>query len=87
MLQLSLRLGKRPRWLLITTPKPISCSRSCWQGKDIVVTRGSKFENEANPAPTVRAAILQGHERTRLGRQELNAELLWDSPGALWQLD
>ncbi|MGX4804854.1 phage terminase large subunit family protein [Bradyrhizobium guangdongense] len=55
--------------------------------QDVVVTRGSTFENEANLAPTFLAADRQRYEGTRLGRQELDAELLSDNPGALWQLD
>ncbi|WGD51224.1 hypothetical protein QA641_38005 [Bradyrhizobium sp. CB1650] len=62
-------------------------ARDTRQGKDVVVTRGSTFENQANLAPTFLAAVRQRYEGTRLGRQELNAELLSDNPGALWQMD
>jgi len=84
-----LRFGKRPRWLSTTTPRPIKLLKEllACQGGDVVVTRGSTFENEANLAPTFLAAVRQRYEGTRLGRQELNAELLSDMPGALWQLD
>jgi len=89
MLMFGLRLGKRPRWLVTTTPKPIKLLRELLarEGKDVAVTRGSTFENEANLAPTFLAAVRQRYAGTRLGRQELNAELLSDNPGALWQLD
>ncbi|WP_338688983.1 terminase family protein [Bradyrhizobium sp. 26S5] len=89
MLQFGLRLGKRPRWLVTTTPRPIKLLKELLarQDRDVVVTRGSTFENEANLAPTFLAAVRQRYEGTRLGRQELNAELLSDNPGALWQLD
>ncbi|MBB4391779.1 DNA-packaging protein [Bradyrhizobium sp. ERR14] len=89
MLQFGLRLGNRPRWLVTTTPRPIKLLKELLarQGRDVVVTRGSTFENEANLAPTFLAAVRQRYEGTRLGRQELNAELLSDNPGALWQLD
>lgn len=89
MLQFGLRLGKRPRWLVTTTPRPLKLLKELLarQGKDVVVTRGSTFENEANLAPTFLAAVRQRYEGTRLGRQELNAELLSDNPGALWQMD
>lgn len=89
MMQFGLRLGKRPRWLVTTTPRPLKLIKSLLarEGKDVVVTRGSTFENEANLASTFLATIRERYEGTRLGRQELNAELLSDNPGALWQLD
>lgn len=89
MLMFGLRLGKWPRWLATTTPRPIKLLKELLarEGRDVVVTRGSTFENEDNLAPTFLAAVRQRYEGTRLGRQELNAELLSDMPGALWQLD
>ena len=89
MLQFGLRLGSRPRWLATTTPKPIKLLKELLarDGKDVVVTRGSTFENKDNLAPTFIAAIEQRYGGTRLGRQEINGELLTDAPGALWQLD
>jgi predicted phage terminase large subunit-like protein len=88
MAQFGLRLGKRPRWLATTTPRPIKLLKELLarERRDVVVTRGSTFENEANLAPTFLAAVRARYEGTRLGRQELNAELLSDMPGALWQL-
>ena len=89
MLQFGLRIGKRPRWLATTTPRPIKLIKELLarEGKDVVVTRGSTFENEANLAATFLAAVRARYDGTRLGRQELNAEMLTDMPGALWQLD
>lgn len=89
MLQFGLRLGKRPRWLATTTPRPIKLVKDILarEGKDVVVTRGTTFENEANLAPTFLAAVRARYEGTRLGRQELNAELLTDVAGALWLMD
>lgn len=88
MLMFGLRLGKHPRWLATTTPRPIKLLKELLarEGRDVAVTRGSTFENEANLAPTFLAAVRARYEGTRLGRQELNAELLSDMPGALWQL-
>ena len=89
MLQFGLRLGKRPRWLATTTPRPIKLLKDILarEGKDVVVTSGTTFENEANLAPTFLAAVRARYEGTRLGRQELNAELLADIAGALWQME
>jgi len=49
-----------------------------------VVTRGSSYENRTNLAPAFFDQIIRKYEGTRLGRQELEAELLEDTPGALW---
>jgi phage terminase large subunit-like protein len=53
-------------------------------GRDVVVTRGSTYENRANLAPAFLEQIIRKYEGTRLGRQELEAELLEDVEGALW---
>lgn len=89
MLMFGLRLGTNPRWLATTTPKPIKLLRDLLlrEGQDVVVTRGSTFDNAANLAPRFLDAMRKRYEGTRLGRQELNAELLVDVPGALWQLE
>ena len=55
-----------------------------FRSSDTVTTRGSTYDNAANLSPGFVAAIRQRYEGTRLGRQELNAELLDDVPGALW---
>jgi phage terminase large subunit-like protein len=40
--------------------------------------------NKANLAPSFFTQVVKRYEGTRLGRQELNAEILDDIPGALW---
>lgn len=49
-----------------------------------VITRGTTYDNRANLAPAFLAQIIKRYEGTRLGRQELDAEILEDVPGALW---
>jgi phage terminase large subunit-like protein len=89
MLMFGLRLGRHPRWLATTTPRPVKLLKTLLarEGQDVVVTRGSTFENEANLAPTFIQALRDRYEGTRLGRQEINAEMLSDTPGALWHLE
>jgi phage terminase large subunit-like protein len=89
MLMFGLRIGAHPRWLATTTPKPIKILRELLarEGKDVAVVRASTFANAANLAPAFLEAIKARYGGTRLGRQELEAELLSDTPGALWQLD
>jgi phage terminase large subunit-like protein len=86
MLQFGLRLGRTPRCLVATTPRPTKLIRELLarEGRDVVVTRGSTYENRANLAPGFFDQVIRKYEGTRLGRQELNAELLEDTPGALW---
>lgn len=86
MLQFGLRLGRHPRCLVATTPRPTKLIREllAGEGRDVVVTRGSTYENRENLAAGFFDQIIRKYEGTRLGRQELNAELLEDTPGALW---
>jgi len=86
MLQFGLRLGRNPRCLVATTPRPTKLLRELLarEGRDVVVTRGSTYENRANLAPGFFNQVIRKYEGTRLGRQELDAELLDDTPGALW---
>lgn len=84
MLQFGLRLGKKPRGVLTTTPRPIPFIRERLADVGTVVTRGSTYENAANLAPSFIAAIKRAYEGTRLGRQEIDAEVLDDNPGAMW---
>ena len=86
MLQFGLRLGERPRQVVTTTPRPIPLIREflAREGQGVAVTRGSTYDNRANLAPGFFKSIVKRYEGTRLGRQELNAEILDDIPGALW---
>jgi phage terminase large subunit-like protein len=84
MLMFGLRLGNDPRVVVTTTPKPIKIIRDLIADPTTVITRGSTYDNRANLAPAFMAQIIKKYEGTRLGRQELNAEILDDVPGALW---
>lgn len=83
-LQFGLRLGTNPQAVVTTTPRPTQLIRSLIADPKTVVTSGSTFENSANLAPAFIEQIKAKYEGTRLGRQELYAELLDDTPGALW---
>jgi len=83
-LQFGLRLGPRPRQVVTTTPRPIRTLRDLMEDPDTVITRGTSYENVANLAPAFVKRIIKRYEGTRLGRQELKAEILEDLPGALW---
>ena len=79
-----LRLGDNPQVIATTTPKPTPLIRSILKTQGAKITRGSTFANAANlPAGTL-DRLREKYEGTRLGRQELFAELLEDVQGALW---
>ena len=84
MLQFGLRLGMKPRQIVTTTPRPIDLIREMIRDPHVHVTRGSTFDNTANLAPSFMVTMRRLYEGTRLGRQELNAEVLEDVAGALW---
>lgn len=86
MLQFGLRLGAHPRCVVTTTPRPVPIIRKLVADANTVVTRGSTFDNSENLAPVFLTTIRAAYEGTRLGRQELFAEILDDNPGALWKL-
>lgn len=85
-LMMGLRLGLDPRCVATTTPQPIPLVRMLVDDPTVHVTRGTTYENWDNLAPNFRTFIGR-YEGTRLGRQELEAELLDDIEGALWTYD
>jgi phage terminase large subunit-like protein len=84
MLQFCLRLGKHPQVCVTTTPKPTKLVRDIMKNPKTIVTYGSTFDNSANLASTYLEAVKSQYEGTRLGRQELYAEILDEASGALW---
>ena len=83
-LQFGMRLGDHPRQIVTTTPRPIKLLKEIILRSDTAITKGSTMENLANLAPPFKKAVVDKYLGTRIGRQELNAELLDDVPGALW---
>lgn len=93
-LEFGLRLGADPRLLLTGTPKTVLLIRRLlWRDGDrdkgpapgVVVVRTSTYDNLDNLAPTFKAKTLDSYEGTTLGLQELEAEYLDETPGALWK--
>lgn len=84
MLQFGLRLGNNPRQIVTTTPRPIPVVRELVKDPNVHITRGRTLDNRDNLAETFLKKIVAKYEGTRLGRQELEAEILDDMPGALW---
>jgi predicted phage terminase large subunit-like protein len=87
MIMFGLRLGDAPQMAIATTPKPTALVKALMKDPNVAVTKGTTYENRANLAKTFFEQIITKYENTRLGRQELLAELLTDTPGALWRYE
>ncbi|QDP56989.1 MAG: putative terminase [Prokaryotic dsDNA virus sp.] len=83
-LQFGLRLGEHPQVLVTTTPRPLPLIKKLVADPDSVVTRGSTLDNKDNLAKNTVKQLYDRYSNTRLGRQELEGEILGDIPGALW---
>lgn len=77
MLNFGMRLGQRPRLICTTTPKPkpLIIDLVGRESEDVVLTTASTYDNINNLAPTFQKQILQ-YEGTKLGRQEIHAEII-----------
>jgi len=84
-LMFGLRLGRKPRTCITTTPKPTKVLLEIVKSGHTHITKGTTYDNLENLASTFRDEIISKYEGTRLGRQELLAEILEDVLGALWQ--
>lgn len=83
-LQFGMRLGLHPKILVTTTPRPLPLIKKLIADEDTFVTRGSTLDNEANLAKSTIKQLYDRYGGTRIGRQELEGEILSDIPGALW---
>jgi phage terminase large subunit-like protein len=86
-LEFGLRLGEKPQVVVTTTPRPIPIVKQMLEDPQVHVTRGSSYENISHLAPSFIQRVIRKYEGTRVGRQELHAEVLLDMPGALWNYD
>jgi phage terminase large subunit-like protein len=84
MLQFGLRLGAHPRQLITTTPRPIPLIQRLASDPRVAVSRARTQDNAENLAPAFLETVLAAYGGTRLGRQELDGEIIADRPDALW---
>jgi phage terminase large subunit-like protein len=85
----ALRIGQRPRAVVTTTPKPIRILRE-WMGRtdgSVYVTRGSTFDNAANLAAGFLKNLNKQFAGTKLEAQEIYAQMIDETAGALWTPD
>jgi len=86
-LQFALRLGNQPKICVTTTPRPIKIIKELWKDPTVIKTVGSTAENRNNLAQSFVQYVYDKYSGTRLGRQELEGEILMDTPGALFQYE
>jgi phage terminase large subunit-like protein len=84
MLQFGLRLGERPRQVITTTPRPIALIKRLADDARTAVTHGGTASNAYNLAPDFLETVLARYHGTRLGRQEIDGEIIEERPDALW---
>jgi phage terminase large subunit-like protein len=84
MLQFGLRLGDWPRQLVTTTPRPTPLLKELLAHPATALTRALTRENAANLAPSFLESVVAQYAGTRLGRQELDGEMVEARKDALW---
>ena len=84
IMKFALRSGSEPRVMVATTPKPLKLIKDLVSDPNTIVTTGSTFENTALPDAFI-SHIKERYDGSRLGRQELYAEILSDNQNALWK--
>jgi predicted phage terminase large subunit-like protein len=85
MLQFALRLGRHPRAVVTTTPRPLALLKRLMADEATVTTRAKTTDNAANLAPSFLAGVLKRYGGTALGRQEIDGEIVEDRGGGLWR--
>ncbi len=85
MLQFGLRLGALPRQLITTTPRPIELLKQIMEDPLTVITKMRTDDNKAHLANSFLQNVTARYAKTRLGRQELDGEVIADLEDALWQ--
>ena len=86
-LQFGLRLGAQPREVVTTTPRAIPLLKRMLADERIALTRARTQDNADNLAPAFLDAVVGRYAGTRLGRQELDGDLIEDRADALWTRD
>jgi phage terminase large subunit-like protein len=88
MLMFGLRLrtptGYEPRYCITTTPRPLKLIKELIKDPTVFVSTGSTYDNKSNLAEAFYNKIIKRYEGTRIGRQEIHAQILDDNPNALF---
>ncbi|HEY0301352.1 MAG TPA: terminase family protein [Rhizomicrobium sp.] len=84
MLQFGLRLGERPRQVVTTTPRPIALLKKLIADPSTALTRAGTVANAFNLSPVFLEQVLTRYGGTRIGRQEIDGEIVEERADALW---
>jgi phage terminase large subunit-like protein len=84
MLQFGLRLGAEPRQVITTTPRPIPLIKRLLADPRTAVTRAKSYANQYHLSAAFFDHVLARYKDTRLGRQEIDGEIIDERPDALW---
>ncbi|MFC5067791.1 DNA-packaging protein [Flaviflagellibacter deserti] len=84
MLQFGMRLGTAPRQMVTTTPRPITLLKKLMADPKTAVTHATTRKNALNLAPRFLETVVGRYGGTRLGRQELDGEIVEERADALW---
>tara|TARA_R110000824_G_scaffold126285_3_gene285805 strand:+ start:1024 stop:2295 length:1272 start_codon:yes stop_codon:yes gene_type:complete len=84
-LMFALRLGEKPQVCVTTTPKPLQLLINLRDAQTTVLTKGSSYDNRENLNEQFFDSILSKYKNTRLGMQEIYAEILEESDNAMWK--
>ena len=84
MLQFGLRLGADPRQVVTTTPRNVQVLKDLLARESTVMTHAPTEANRAYLADSFLQDVRARYGNTKLGRQELDGELVEDMEGALW---
>jgi len=84
MLQFGLRLGTRPRQVITTTPRPMTLLKRIMADPLTALTRAGTAANAYHLSPAFLETIVARYRGTRLGRQEIDGEVIEERPDALW---
>jgi len=84
MLQFGLRLGTRPRQVITTTPRPLRLLKKIMADPTTALTRAGTAANAYHLSPAFLQTIVARYRGTRLGRQEIDGEVIEERPDALW---
>ena len=84
MLQFALRLGQVPRQVMTTTPRPTALLKAIINDPATVISRSKTSDNAGHLSKAFLSKIEACYQGTRLGRQELEGELIEDRDDALW---
>tara|TARA_R110002050_G_scaffold11068_1_gene37674 strand:+ start:20371 stop:21144 length:774 start_codon:yes stop_codon:yes gene_type:complete len=86
-LMFCLRLGDSPKVIVTTTPRPVEIIQNLMKEAGTYVTRGSTYDNKENLSKSYIQYLLKKYEGTRLGAQEIHAEVLSENQETLWCRD